>query len=48
MPGFGEVSVSRIAEGFGCPERRVESYDGLLAVLDEVVPGLGTTEPAPV
>lgn len=45
-PGFGEVSVSRIAEGFGCPARRVESYAGLLAALDEVVPRLGTrTEP---
>ena len=40
-PGFGEISVSAIAAGFGCPTRRVESYAELVAVLDEVVPTLG-------
>ena len=32
--------------GFGCPARRIEDHDELLAVLDEVVPGLAArTEP---
>ncbi|MCA1983250.1 thiamine pyrophosphate-dependent enzyme [Nocardioides nematodiphilus] len=39
-PGFGEISVSTIAAGFGCPSRRVTTYDELVAVLDEVVPTL--------
>jgi benzoylformate decarboxylase len=41
-PSFGEISVSRIAEGFGCPTRRIEAYDELLATLDEVMPSLGS------
>jgi benzoylformate decarboxylase len=41
-PSFGEISVSTIAHGFGCPTRRVEAYDDLVATLDEVVPQLGT------
>lgn len=40
-PGFEEVSVSTIASGFGCPTRRVTSYEELVEVLDEVVPTLG-------
>jgi benzoylformate decarboxylase len=45
-PAFEEVSVSRLAEGFGCPATRVTTHDALLAVLDEVVPTLGgRTEP---
>lgn len=45
-PGFEEISLSTLAAGFGCPARRVESLDELLATLDEVVPTLGErTEP---
>lgn len=39
-PGFGEVSVSRLAEGFACPAIRIETYRRLVEVLDEVVPTL--------
>ena len=41
-PGFEEISVSTIASGFGCPNRRVTSYGELLEVLDEVMPTLGS------
>lgn len=45
-PGFGEISLATLAAGFGCPARRIETVGELLAVLDEVVPGLGErTEP---
>jgi benzoylformate decarboxylase len=45
-PGFDEVRLSTLAAGFGCPARRIEAHDELLAVLDEVVPGLAArTEP---
>lgn len=45
-PGFGEVSVAAIAEGFGCPARRVTTRGELLAALDQSVPHLaGRTEP---
>jgi benzoylformate decarboxylase len=40
-PAFEEVSISRLAEGFGCPATRVESHDELLKVLDDVEPTLG-------
>ncbi|MCL2583777.1 MAG: thiamine pyrophosphate-binding protein [Streptosporangiales bacterium] len=39
-PGFEEISVSAIARGFGCPARRIENRDELLAALDDIVPGL--------
>jgi benzoylformate decarboxylase len=39
-PGFEEVRLAPIAAGLGCPARRVEEHGELLAVLDEVVPGL--------
>jgi benzoylformate decarboxylase len=39
-PAFDEVSISRIAEGFGCPARRVLTYADLIGVLDEVLPTL--------
>jgi benzoylformate decarboxylase len=39
-PGFGEVSIATIAEGFGCPARRIETHEELTAALDEIVPGL--------
>jgi benzoylformate decarboxylase len=45
-PAFEEVSISRLAEGLGCPATRVGSHDELLKVLDDVVPTLGDrTEP---
>jgi benzoylformate decarboxylase len=45
-PGFEEVRLSTLAAGLGCPARRIEGHDELLAVLDEVVPGLAArTEP---
>lgn len=39
-PGFGEVSVSTLATGLGCPTKRIERYDDLVATLDEVIPTL--------
>jgi benzoylformate decarboxylase len=39
-PPFDEVSMHRIAEGFGCPARRTETYTDLIGVLDEVLPTL--------
>ena len=39
-PGFGEVAIATIAEGFGCPARRVSTHDELIATLEEVLPGL--------
>ena len=44
-PGFA-VDVAGLARAFGCPARRVSEHDDLLAVLDEVLPGLaGRGEP---
>lgn len=40
-PSFGEISVSRVAEGFGCPTRRIETHAELIEVLDQVIPQLG-------
>jgi benzoylformate decarboxylase len=45
-PGFPEVDLAAVARGFGCPARRIETYEELVATLDEVVPTLGhRTEP---
>ncbi|WP_067169605.1 thiamine pyrophosphate-dependent enzyme [Microtetraspora niveoalba] len=45
-PAFTEVSLSAMARSFGCPATRVDSYDDLVAALDEIVPDLGSrTEP---
>jgi benzoylformate decarboxylase len=45
-PGFGEVELATITRGFGCPARRITTFDELIAALDEVVPTLATrTEP---
>jgi benzoylformate decarboxylase len=45
-PAFEEIRLSTIAAGLGCPARRIEEHGELLAVLDEVVPGLAArTEP---
>ncbi|PWU23628.1 MAG: thiamine pyrophosphate-binding protein [Candidatus Rokuibacteriota bacterium] len=40
-PSFEEVELAAIARGFGCPARRIETHDELVAILDEVVPSLG-------
>jgi benzoylformate decarboxylase len=34
------VDVAAVARGLGCPARRVESHDDLLAQLDDAVPTL--------
>jgi benzoylformate decarboxylase len=39
-PSFGEVELATVAQGFGCPARRVATYGELIAALDEVVPTL--------
>jgi benzoylformate decarboxylase len=39
-PAFDEVSMHRIAEGFGSPARQVTTYTDLIGVLDEVLPTL--------
>jgi thiamine pyrophosphate-dependent acetolactate synthase large subunit-like protein len=45
-PAFEEVDVSVLAEGLGCPAVRVDSYEAMVKVLDEVVPSLtDRTEP---
>jgi benzoylformate decarboxylase len=45
-PGFPEVELAAAARAFGCPARRIETYDELVATLDEVVPTLrDRTEP---
>jgi benzoylformate decarboxylase len=43
-PAFEDIRLSAIAEGLGCPARRIETHTDLLAVLDEVVPGLARRE----
>jgi benzoylformate decarboxylase len=37
-PAFEEISVHGLARALGCPAIRIETYDELLATLDEVVP----------
>ena len=41
-PSFGEVDISAIARGFGCPAVRVSSDEELERTLDDVMPGLAT------
>jgi benzoylformate decarboxylase len=41
-PSFGEVELATVARGFGCPARRITTYDELTASLDELVPTLAT------
>ena len=46
MPPHRTLRRGRLAQAFGCPARKVESYDELTAALDEIAPSLGTrTEP---
>lgn len=45
-PGFTEISVATLADGFGVRTRRIDTYRDLLATLDEIVPTLaGRTTP---
>lgn len=45
-PSFTEVRVSEVARGLGCPAIRVDTYEKLVEVLGEVLPGLaGRTSP---
>jgi benzoylformate decarboxylase len=39
-PVFPEVELAAAARAFGCPARRIETYEELVATLDEVVPTL--------
>lgn len=43
-PGFTEVSMSTLAAGFGCPTRRIETYDELAEALEWVLPTLSERE----
>jgi benzoylformate decarboxylase len=45
-PSFRDVDVATIAEGFGCPVRRISDHDELLRALDDVIPNAaGRREP---
>jgi thiamine pyrophosphate-dependent acetolactate synthase large subunit-like protein len=39
-PAFEEISVSGLAQSFGCPAQRVETHEDLLAILDDIIPTL--------
>jgi benzoylformate decarboxylase len=39
-PDFAAVDIAVLAEGFGCPARRISEHAELLAALDELLPGL--------
>ncbi|MEO3873552.1 thiamine pyrophosphate-dependent enzyme [Nonomuraea sp. B12E4] len=43
-PPFTEVDMGGLARSLGCPARRVDSYEELTAVLDEVLPSLAERE----
>ena len=47
-PGFGEIDLAAVARGFGCPARRIDTYDELTTALDEVVPTLARPDGATV
>jgi benzoylformate decarboxylase len=42
-PGFG-VDVAGLARALGCPSRRIERHDELLATLDDVLPALAARD----
>jgi benzoylformate decarboxylase len=45
-PAFPEVNLAAAARAFGCPARRIETYDELVETLEEVIPTLrNRTEP---
>jgi benzoylformate decarboxylase len=39
-PAFDEVEMAGLARALGCDARRVTTYDELVEILDDVVPGL--------
>ena len=39
-PRFPEIDLAGLARSFGCPARRVSTYEELEAAFDEIVPGL--------
>ncbi|MGD1057941.1 MAG: thiamine pyrophosphate-binding protein [Solirubrobacteraceae bacterium] len=39
-PDFAAVDIALLAEGLGCPSRRISEHAELLAALDELLPGL--------
>jgi benzoylformate decarboxylase len=39
-PGFGAIDIAGMAQCLGCPSAKVTEYAGLIAALDQVVPGL--------
>ena len=41
-PGFPEVRLARLADGFGCPTDSVTTLDALVDVMDRVIPTLRT------
>ncbi len=43
-PGFGDIEISALARGFGCPARRISTYDELVEALDAVIPTLASRE----
>ena len=43
-PSFDGLGLAAVAAGFGCPSRRVETYEELVAVLDDVMPRLRELE----
>ncbi|HEY7967180.1 MAG TPA: thiamine pyrophosphate-binding protein [Solirubrobacteraceae bacterium] len=43
-PAFPSVSIATLAEGFGCPARRIATYEELIQALDELVPELASRE----
>jgi benzoylformate decarboxylase len=43
-PAFEDIRLAAIAEGLGCPARRIETHAELVAALDEAVPGLAQRE----
>jgi len=43
-PGFGEIELAAVARGFGCPARRLETHEELLAALDETIPTLASRQ----
>ncbi|MCW2943195.1 MAG: thiamine pyrophosphate-binding protein, partial [Actinomycetia bacterium] len=45
-PAFEEVDVADLAQGLGCPVRRIDDYADLCETLDALCPGLADrTEP---
>jgi benzoylformate decarboxylase len=45
-PAFPDVDIAAVAEGFGCPARRISGHDELLRAFDEVLPrAAGREEP---